>query len=96
MLEINVPHKAGDIVTVKLSSSEEIIATLTAETGDTVTVEKPVILIQGQQGVGMMPWMMSAEETKINIKSSHVMAIVKTQADVAKAYTQNTTSIQMV
>lgn len=95
MLEIRVPYKAGDTITVKLVSSEEIIARLSAETADTITVEKPVILIQGQQGVGMMPWLMSGQEVAIDINKDKTMVIVKTQTEVAKAYIENTSDIKL-
>lgn len=96
MLEIRVPYKNGDAVTVKLSSSEEIIARLVNENDDVITIEKPVILIQSGQGVGMMPWMMSADDGKISLNKRNVVAVCKTNSDVAKAYTENTSSIAMV
>lgn len=96
MLELKIPYKKNDAVTIKLSSSEEIIARFVDEDSDHYVIEKPVILIQGQQGVGMMPWMMSAEDSKITLNKRNVVAVVKTMADVAKAYTENTSSIQLV
>ena len=96
MLEIKIPYTGGDPVTVKLSSSEEIIATFVEQTDDTFTVEKAVILIQSQQGVGMMPWMMSAEEGAISLNKNSIIAVCKTNSDVAKAYKENTSSIQLV
>lgn len=96
MLEIKIPYKSGDPVTVKLNSSEEIIATFVEQTDDTFTVEKAVILIQSQQGVGMMPWMMSAEDGAIPLNKNSIIAVCKTNEDVAKAYRENTSSIQLV
>lgn len=95
MLEIKIPYKAGDPITVKLNSSEEIIATFVEESDTQVVIEKAVILIQSQQGVGMMPWMMSAEEGKIELNRNSIIAVCKTNSDVAKAYMENTTSIQI-
>lgn len=95
MLEIKVPYKKGDAVTVKLSSSEELIARFVSENDDYFTIEKAVILIQSPQGVGMMPWMMSAEETNIAINKRNVIAVVKTKPEVAKAYTENTSNIKL-
>lgn len=95
MLEIKVPYKKGDAVTVKLSSSEELIARFLDETDTTVSIEKAVILIQGPQGVGMMPWMMSADDVAISINKRNVIAVCKTNSDVAKAYIENTSSIKL-
>lgn len=95
MLEIKVPYTKGDPVTVKLSSSEEIIARFVSESDDNFTVEKAVILVQSQQGVGMMPWMMSAEDGEIALRKNNIIAICKSNADVAKAYMENTSSIAL-
>lgn len=97
MLEIKVPYVKQDAVTLKLSSGEEIIATFESETQDQFVVSKAVVLVQVQsaQGVGMMPWMMSADAGNIMISKHNIMVVCKTQADVAKTYLENTTGIQL-
>ena len=38
---IEAPYTVGDTVSIKLSSGEEVVARLEAESGDKITVVKP-------------------------------------------------------
>ena len=44
---IEAQYKVGDVVSIKLSSGEEMIARFEDENEDVVTVAKPYILISG-------------------------------------------------
>ena len=87
-------YKKGDVVSIKLSSGEEMIARLEEELGDTVTVVKPYILIAAQNGMALAPYMFTvAQETKIRLKINNVICIVKSAKDASDMYVKQSTGI---
>jgi hypothetical protein len=87
----------GDVVTVKLTSGEEIIARFEEEIATGVKVSKPMVLSMTQQGVGMMPYLFTVNPNNsivFNYQSVTVMAT--TDEDFAKQYMQATTGIKLV
>jgi hypothetical protein len=91
---IQVPYKEGDVVSIKLSSGEEMIANLVRETADAVTVTKPLMLVAGEKGMGLAPYMFTISlDTKIDLKLNNVICIVKTAEDAARMYTSQTSGI---
>jgi hypothetical protein len=94
---IETPYKAGDTVSLKLSSGEEIVARLEEETATRFVLNKPMVLIMQQQGMGLAPFMFSVSpNTKFNILATTVSCVAKTEAELAKQYTASTSNIQMV
>lgn len=97
MMLIDIGYKTGDIVSLKLSSGEEIIARLDEETATKFILNKPMVLIMQQQGMGLAPYMFSVSpSSKFNILASTVSCVAKTEADIAKQYTSTTSNIKMV
>lgn len=90
------PVAKGDTVTIKLLTGEELIANFAGEDDKSVNVEKPATLAQGPQGMGIIPWMMSAKADKVSLNKSTVIAMAATDEDIAKSYVQATTNIQLV
>ena len=94
---IETPYKDGDTISLKLSSGEEIVARLDKEDAKTFTVKKPMVLIAQQEGLGLAPFMFSVSpEAKFTIQATSVACIAKTQDEIAKQYTSQTSGIQMV
>ena len=91
---IETPYKDGDTISLKLSSGEEIVARLEKEDAKTFTVRKPMVLIAQQEGLGLAPFMFSVSpESKFTIQSTAVACVAKTQDEIAKQYTSQTTGI---
>lgn len=91
---IQVPYKEGDVVSIKLSSGEEMIANLVKESSDAVTITKPLMLVAGEKGMGLAPYMFTISlDAKIDLKLNNVICIVKTAEDAARMYTSQTSSI---
>lgn len=90
------PVKQGETVTVKLSTGEELIARYEEykDNGDLV-VSKAVVLAPGQQGIGMVPWIMSAEPNKISINKENILTYATTQKEIADKYVEMTSSIKL-
>ena len=92
---IETPYKAGDTVSFKLVSGEEIVARLEEETKEHFTLIKPLMVIMGQQGLGLAPFMFTVKpDTKFKIKTQNVICIAKTDDEMSKQYIQSTTGIQ--
>lgn len=93
---IETPYKAGDTVSLKLSSGEEIVARLEEETATRFVLNKPMVLIMQQQGMGLAPFMFSVSPTtKFNILATTVSCIAKTESELAKQYTASTSNIKL-
>jgi len=91
---IESPYKVGDNVSFKLSSGEEIIGRLEAEDNKGFTLHKPMVLIAQQQGLGLAPFMFSVSpDAKFVLQLNAVSCVAKTETEISKQYTQQTTGI---
>ncbi len=96
-LLIKKPTKSGDIVTMKLDTSEEVIAKIESDLGDKLQLSKPMTLSYGAQGVGMTPWLLTANpESQIELDKSRIVAMTHTMKQAADQYIQGTTGIKTV
>lgn len=87
----------GDVVTLKLSSGEEVIARFEKEKPEGIEVSKPMALSVSPQGIGLMPFMFTlSRDSNITIKSSNITVIVNTDDEFAKQYMESTTGIKLV
>ena len=94
---IETPYKEGDTVSFKLSSGEEIIARLEKEDAKTYTVKKPMVLIAQAEGLGLAPFMFSVSpDAKFILQATSINCIAKTQEEISKQYTAQTSSIKML
>lgn len=92
-----MPYKVGDNVSFKLSSGEEIVARLEAEDSKSYTLRKPMVLIANQQGLGLAPFMFSVSpEGKFVLQSQSVSCVAKTEEEISKQYTAQTSGIQII
>ncbi|MDA7834208.1 hypothetical protein N9A25_00235 [bacterium] len=88
------PYQNGDTVSLKLSSGEEVIGRLEEETKDSIKLHKPLMLTMSQQGIGLAPFMFTANpDASITLKQDKVICIVKTIDEMSKQYISNTTGI---
>ena len=91
---IQEQYKVGDVISIKLSSGEEMIARFEEENDKDVIVAKPYILIAAQNGMALAPYMFTvAPETKIKLKINNVICIVKSAKDAADMYIKQSTGI---
>lgn len=95
MLLINKGYKQGDVVSLKLINSDELIAEFESETDEVVKLRRPLALTMNAQGLGMMPWMILGSDEFITLSKNHVMAISASKPDAASQYTQGTTGIAL-
>jgi hypothetical protein len=94
---LEVPYKIGDTVSFKLSSGEEIVGRLESESDKSYTLNKPMVIIAQQQGLGLAPFMFSVSpEGKFNLQTQSVSCVAKTETEIAKQYVSTTSGIQMI
>lgn len=87
---------AGEVVSLKLMSGEELIAKYVEETSKGHKLKKPMVLSMGPQGIGMIPFVMTVDmEKDITVNPSAVISIESTEKQFADAYIQNTTGIRL-
>lgn len=91
---IETPYKAGDTVSMKLTSGEEVIARLVEEGKDYYKVSKPLMVAATQQGLGLAPFMFTVSpDADLKLSINNVLTITKTEKDMASQYVQNTTGL---
>lgn len=94
---IETPIQEQDIVSFKLVSGEEIIARVESFSDDSYSVTKPFALVPSQQGLGLMPFVLSVSpDSKLVINKTAVVCFSKTEKGIATQYMQQTTGIAMV
>ena len=93
---IEKPFKSGDIVSLKLSSGEELISKLEEDSEEFYKISKPLMVAATPQGLGLAPYMFTAEQDAfIKIAKRNIICIVPTEKDMASQYIQNTTGIKL-
>ena len=94
---LETPYKIGDTVSFKLSSGEEIVGRLESESDKSYTLNKPMVIIAQQQGLGLAPFMFSVSpDGKFKLQAQSVSCVAKTEIEIAKQYVSTTSGIQLV
>jgi len=84
----------GEVVTIKLTSGEELIASLVEETDKYIKVSRPRVLTAAQGGIGMAPYLFTVDQDKtIKLAASTVVVLEATEKESASSYTKATTGI---
>ena len=96
MMLIEKGLQSGDIVSLKLTNGDEIIGRYQEETDTHITVERPLAITIGPQGLGMMPWMFLGAKDTIKLRKDHVFVYMQSKSDAAGQYIQGTTGLSIV
>jgi hypothetical protein len=93
---INKGISPGEIVTIKTTAGEEIVAKLVEEGPMNVKVKKPLCLTATKDGVGLVPFLFTTDsDTEISINRNSIMVLAPTMKDAADTYIQQTTGIKL-
>ena len=68
---IETPYKVGDVITIKLTSGEELVGKFEADDDTKIKVNKPLTLVAGQKGIGLQQfakWMLIPGVKPLRIK----------------------------
>lgn len=89
-IEINQVH------TFKFTSGEEVIAKVTGIQDTWITVEEPVAVAPGPQGMGLIPALFTADHDQaISINIDNCTFVALTDDAVTSKYIQATTGIKV-
>lgn len=87
----------GEVITLKLTSGEELVARLDEETATHYKLAKPMVIGMGPKGPGLMPYLFTVSPDKvIPLQKSTVTVAVSSDKQFADQYIETTTSIQIV
>ena len=92
---LSKPVASGDVVSIKLINGDELITRFEDDTTDTVTINRPLALTMGAQGLGMIPWMFLGDKDTLTLKKDHIFCMVPSKKDAADQYMQGTTGIAL-
>jgi|TARA_R110000868_G_scaffold411076_1_gene701718 hypothetical protein len=85
---------AGEVVTFKLTSGEELVAKLIEETDIYYKLDHPMVIAMGAQGPGLMPYLFTVSPQKeIKLAKSTVTVCASTEKAFANQFIQSTTGI---
>ncbi len=86
----------GEVITLKLTSGEEIVAKLTDETDSYYKLSKPMVIGMGQKGPGLMPYLFTVSPDKdVKLLKQTVTVAEATDKQFADQFIQSTTGIAL-
>ena len=93
---------ANDVKVLKLITGEEVIARITEEENNLITLKNPMILQMvppttstGQIGFALVPWMKAAKNDKTTISIEHVLVTDEASDQSEKNYLQVVTGLSL-
>ena len=93
---------ANDVKVLKLITGEEVIARVSEERSDLITLEKPMTLQMippttstGQVGFALVPWIKAAKNDKTTISIEHILVTDEASDQTEKNYLQVITGLTL-
>ena len=93
---------ANDVIVLKLITGEEVIARVSEESSNLLTLEKPMTLQMippntstGQVGFALVPWIKAAKNDKTTISIDHVLVTDEASDQTEKNYLQVVTGLSL-
>jgi hypothetical protein len=86
----------GEVITLKLTSGEEIVAKLAAETDSHYKLSRPMVIGMGERGPGLMPYLFTVNpEKEVKLSKTTVTVAEATDKAFADQFIQSTTGIKL-
>lgn len=86
----------GEVITLKLTSGEELVAKLTEETATYYKLSKPMVIGMGKQGPGLMPYLFTVNPDKdVKLLKQTVTVAEATDTEFAKQFLESTSGIAL-
>ena len=92
---------ANDVKVVKLITGEEVIARITEEENNLISLKQPMTLQMlpptstGQVGFALVPWMKAAKNDNVTISIEHVLVTDEASDQTEKNYLQVVTGLSL-
>jgi len=94
---LETPYKEQDVVSIKLSTGDEIVGKLLSEDDKQIVLSKPLALTATQQGMGLVPFMFTVDqESKFPFNKDLILIVMKTEKEMSTNYIQSTTGLSLV
>lgn len=88
---------AGEVITLKLTSGEEIVGKLVEDGTSYYKISRPMVIGMGQQGPGLMPYLFTVHPDKeIKLSKTTVTVAEATDEGFAKQFLESTSGIKLV
>jgi hypothetical protein len=86
----------GEVVTIKLTSGEEIVAKLVEDGAVYYKLKNPQVIAMGPKGPGLMPYLFTVDPDKeIRLAKGTVTVCEATEKQFADQFIQSTTGIAL-
>lgn len=86
----------GEVITLKLTSGEEIVAKLAEETATHYKLSRPMVIGMGPNGPGLMPYLFTVHPDKeIKLLKGTVTMAEATDVNFAKQFLESTSGIKL-
>ena len=86
----------GEVITLKLTSGEEIVAKLVEDSAVYYKLSKPMVIGMGQKGPGLMPYLFTVHPDKaVRLAKSTVTVAEATDETFAKQFLESTSGIAL-
>jgi hypothetical protein len=93
---INKGVGIGEVVTLKMVTSEELVGKLVEETDVHYVIERPLTLVMGPKGLGLQPWLFTVDADKpVRIPKDKVVVLGATLKEMSDNYLAGTTGIAL-
>jgi len=93
---MQIALEQNQVYTFKMNSGEEMVAKVKQSGGDWITLEEPVSIAPGPQGMGLVPSMFTADpKEEIRLNTNSVSLVSKTDDSVKMKYLEATTGIKV-
>lgn len=88
---------AGEVITLKLTSGEELVGKLVEDGTSYYKISRPMVIGMGQQGPGLMPYLFTVHPDKeIKLSKATVTVAEATDEGFAKQFLESTSGIKLV
>jgi hypothetical protein len=93
---INKGVSVGEVITLKLTSGEELVAKLAEETDSYYKLSKPMVIGMGQKGPGLMPYLFTVNpDREVKLLKMTVTVAEPTDKQFADQFVESTTGIAL-
>jgi hypothetical protein len=86
----------GEVITLKLTSGEELVAKLVEDGPVYYKLSRPMVIGMGEQGPGLMPYLFTVHPDKeVKLQKSTVTVVEATDKQFAKQFLESTYGIKL-
>ena len=94
MLVDKQKYNSGDIITIKISNGDEIVAKFVGETDSGFMIKKPMTVVPTQNGIVLMPSLITSDsELPLPISFQHIMLHGPAIKEMSDHYIKKTSGI---